>query len=388
MNNKPAKKQNLLNQTKVSVEAQTYSISEITAEYKKLNENLVAALDQLEIIFDAEYLDSSDIEMFIELNITFKELAINTDELKTHGGSIFESILETVFEESLEKAKKLFGFEDTNFWFIKLDSYNKLIIKIGVEVSFTLKFIKRLFNTLITIARLCDFSQDEISERFENLNDAETMSFFDFEETVKKASKIADLRDRLNYYHSEIAEKELYSVQYNDDSFVLELCENFTYKCNRAIEITENHLNKSSKHKLEIPVKPIETNQALTNQVTAINMQTGTIQSNEVEFSPETAAKTNTEFTTSRQVLAMYYLLNEIDHKSVNQVDRTEKARFIEFLTGKNYDNIYKTLSKPFKGLDTKNPKAILKDLEYVSSHFEKLGLQSIVTKIKNDMEN
>ncbi len=380
MNNKPAKKQILLNQNKVSVEPQTYSISEITAEYKKLNENLVIALDQLDLIFETEYLDSSDIEMFIELNITFKELAINADELKTHGESIFESILETVFEESLEKAKKLFGYEDTNFWFIKLDSYNKLIIKIGVEVSFMLKFIKRLFNTLVTIAQLCNLNENDDLGRFDAFNDADIISFFDFEETVKEASKIADLRERLNYYHSEIAEKELYCVQYNDDSFVLALCKSFTHKCNRAIEITENHLNKSTKYTQKTQAEPMAIIQPIET-----NTQSENNPAIETELPPETTAKGNPAFTTSRQVLAIYYLLNEIDRKGINQVDKTEKAKFIEFLTGKNYNNIYKALSNPFKGLDRKNPKSFLNDMEYVSNHFEKLGLQSIVQKINAD---
>jgi hypothetical protein len=388
MENKPATKQNPSMQSEQQIEQQSYSISEITAKYKKLNEDLVDALDQLNMIFNVELLDSSDIKIFKKLNITFKKLQINEDELNTHGESIFTQIIETVFEESIDKAKELFSFNDPDFWYIKLDVYNKLIIKIGVEVSFTLKFLNELFNSLITIASLSECVLDDESDRFNAYNDADTMNYFDFEETVKKAIKIIDLQDRLNFYHSEIAEKELYGVQYNEDSFVLEMCTDFTHRCNRAIEITENLLNKSTKHKLETPVKPIEINQWQANQASEINTQAGNNETSEVELLSETTGKPNTEFTTSRQVLAMYYLLNEIDHKSVNNIDRTEKARFIEFLTGKNYDNIYKTLSKPFKGLDSKNPKTILKDMEYVTNHFEKLGLQSIVTKIKNDMEN
>jgi hypothetical protein len=382
-------KNNLLstNQTNTAAIAKAYTISEITEKYKKLNEDLVFALDQFDIIFENEYLDSSDIKIFIELDITFEELTINAEEIRTHGELIYTSILETVFEESLDKAKKLFGFNDSDFWYIKLESYNKLIIKIGVEVSFVLKFLNKLFNTLRIITQLCDLSENNELERFEKFDFADTMNYFDFDEIVKKANKITDLQDRLNFYHNEIAEKELHAVQYNEDSFVLDMCTEFTHKCNRAIEITENLLCKSTIHKHETPVKLLNNGQLHTNIPDESNMQPGSNQSNETEFSPETIAKQNPAFTTSRQVLAIYYLLNEIDHKGINQIDKTNKAKFIEFLTGKNYNNIYKTLSNPFKGLDKKNPKSFLNDVEYIKMHFENLGLKSIVQKINADTQ-
>lgn len=94
----------------------------------------------------------------------------------------------------------------------------------------------------------------------------------------------------------------------------------------------------------------------------------------------------NKEFTTKRQVLAMYYLLNEFDSKT-RQIDRTVKARFIEFLTGKNYDSIYKTLSDPLKGLDYTKNASTKDDVEYVCNQFNKLGLNEISKKIKDDMK-
>lgn len=373
------------NQTNTAEIKQTYSISEITARYKELNENLVTALDQLDIIFDTEYMDSSDIKIFTELDITFEELIINADEIRTHGELIYSSILETVFEESLDKAKKLFGFNDSDYWYTKLESYNKLIIKIGVEVSLVLNFLNKLFTTLRIIILQCDLSENDELDGFDTFNDADTMYYFDFDKIVKKANKIIDLQERLNFYHNEIAEKNLYAVQYNEDSFVVEMCTDFTHRCNRAIEITENLLCKSTIHKHDTPVKLLNNGQLHTNTPDESNMQTGSNQSNETEFSPETIAKQNISFTTSRQVLAIYYLLNEIDHKGINQIDKTNKAKFIEFLTGKNYNNIYKTLSNPFKGLDKKNPKSFLNDVEYIKMHFENLGLKSIIQKINAD---
>lgn len=93
----------------------------------------------------------------------------------------------------------------------------------------------------------------------------------------------------------------------------------------------------------------------------------------------------NIDFTTKRQVLAIYYLLNEVDKKT-NLIDRTIRARFIEFLTGKNYDAIYDKLSEPHKGLDNNNNKNAISDMKYVKEHFNKLGLINIVEQISKDM--
>jgi len=95
---------------------------------------------------------------------------------------------------------------------------------------------------------------------------------------------------------------------------------------------------------------------------------------NEVE-----ATKRNPEFTTARQVLAIHYLLKCLE---VRNVDKTVIARFIEFLTGKNYDSIYKKVREPLKLKDTE----VRKDLEFVKAYFMKLGLSEAVRMIDNEM--
>jgi transcription initiation factor TFIIIB Brf1 subunit/transcription initiation factor TFIIB len=84
-------------------------------------------------------------------------------------------------------------------------------------------------------------------------------------------------------------------------------------------------------------------------------------------------------FTTARQVLAVHYLLK---YANVKNIDRTEIARFIQFLTGKNFDNIYKKLQSPFK----LNDKYLKEDLRYVKDYFERLGMQEIVKMINNEI--
>ena len=74
-------------------------------------------------------------------------------------------------------------------------------------------------------------------------------------------------------------------------------------------------------------------------------------------------------------------------HRRAPNLDRKARITSEDCLAaGKNYDSIYKTLSNPHKGLDSNNPQNALKDMEYIKSHFEKLGLPSIAQKITNDM--
>jgi hypothetical protein len=85
------------------------------------------------------------------------------------------------------------------------------------------------------------------------------------------------------------------------------------------------------------------------------------------------------EFTTARQVLAVHYLLK---YSNVKNVDKTEIARFIQFLTGKNFDNIYKKLQNPFKT----NDKSLKEDLRFVREYFERLGMSEVVKMINNEL--
>ncbi|MBI5542187.1 MAG: hypothetical protein HY951_19175 [Bacteroidia bacterium] len=87
----------------------------------------------------------------------------------------------------------------------------------------------------------------------------------------------------------------------------------------------------------------------------------------------------NTDFTTARQVLAVHYLFKFMQ---VKNVDKTEIARFIQFLTGKNFDNIYKKLQNPLKI----NDKSAKEDLRFVREYFERLGMIEVVKIINNEL--
>lgn len=92
------------------------------------------------------------------------------------------------------------------------------------------------------------------------------------------------------------------------------------------------------------------------------------------------------EFTTARQVLAIHYLL---EYCKVPNIDNTAKARFIQFLTGRESGasnikdtTIYKKVRKPFS---TDN-KTLNEDLNFIRKYFEDLGLSEIAKAITNEI--
>ena len=93
----------------------------------------------------------------------------------------------------------------------------------------------------------------------------------------------------------------------------------------------------------------------------------------------EDSNEKNKEFTTARQVLAIHYLLK---YCQVKNVDDIEKARFVNFLTCKNLDNIYKKVQSPLGGAN----KYVAEDLKYVRGYFERLKMKEIVKMINNEL--
>ena len=80
----------------------------------------------------------------------------------------------------------------------------------------------------------------------------------------------------------------------------------------------------------------------------------------------------------------MYYLLNELDNKIFSR-NKAEIARFIQLLTGKNYDNIYKRTINPLKDPSERTSAKYQSDIKFLKEIFHKLGLDNIVRKIEND---
>lgn len=83
-----------------------------------------------------------------------------------------------------------------------------------------------------------------------------------------------------------------------------------------------------------------------------------------------------------QQTLILNYLLNTLSGNFYNKVAR---ARFIEKITEKSFDNIKKVVQNP---LDSKDAAYLIKDLLVVKNEFEKLELTNLAEKIDIDIES
>ncbi len=95
----------------------------------------------------------------------------------------------------------------------------------------------------------------------------------------------------------------------------------------------------------------------------------------------------NPEFTLSRQVLAIHYLLKQ---SGIDNIDKTNIARFVQFLTNREVNaksisdtRIYKTVRNPFS---TSN-KTLIADLQFVRKQFEDLQMPEITQLITKEID-
>lgn len=309
----------------------------IINEYKSLNESFIQAMDFILDMVSRKELTDADFQTIHQLDFKYQKWEINSRDAMNMDKGIFTTILHGTLSETFEKSLLFFGNVDAHKWNLKQDEYNTFFIKLGgVHFRNMIQVVDKLYSNLKEL--YFDYKRND--NRFDR--------YFNFEEYTEKADEIVDLDDRKKFFIQAMHDcKKLCSSKTYFDNYGND-CMTFISKCKNAIEIINSEL--------EI-----------------------------IPNSPSEETFKNKDFTTKRQVLALHYLLNEVGCKT-GSVDRTVQARFIEFMTGKNYDKIYKILSEPFKGLEnTKNTSAI-EDMEYIKNQFDKLGLKIITNKITGDM--
>lgn len=96
----------------------------------------------------------------------------------------------------------------------------------------------------------------------------------------------------------------------------------------------------------------------------------------------EPVSETVNEFTLRRQVLVMYYI--DKAYQLSSGADRTNLARLVELLTGKNYKNIYDYVRNPFP---EKTSNRLVNDLKYIREYFVKLRNEQIIALIDKDIQ-
>ena len=337
-----------------------YTISEAANEYKIMNDELTKGFQLFINIYKTKSVNMTDYNTLETLNLEFKELSINQNEVKLHGYYIGSEIIRSIFSDLITQAIELYETDDSDKWKSIRDEGNKIIIKNGIAVSEMLALHKKLFSSLVSINSAGRF----YSFKLENSDEV----YLSAGSILRNAESITDSQKKVEFIDEHKRKLELLTLNYNENHGDYESDKADIKKLNQAIEI------------LTRPIPVVQVSNSAVNPEEELNKPELTV-INELENGK------NKEFTTSRQVLVVYYLLNTFDRTAYSQTDRTVVARFIEFLTGKNYDNIYDTLSNPLKGLDNRNKKKFMKDIEYIKNHFSNLGLQSVIEQIKNDIK-
>lgn len=352
------------------------SILEIKMRYKKLNQNLVEAMERIDDIISRKCFDQNDRKFLNNRDCSFVQYELNQSDIDIYGEDLMYNLMVMLFDDAIFKSQTFFNSQNSSDWSLQIYYFKKEILIIDEDTRDLIKTLNILHESMNEIFRLLDLENmeeigfDEIEEA-ENIEVIEEMFYsnrFNFLIIYENAEKKPDLIAKRNYYYNAIAEKKMLCLKLGHNYETHKAYLDFSNKCLNAINIIDELIRNTNQPEINISI-PINS--------TAENTEVKEV---------ESTAK-NPEFTTNRQVLALYYMLHTLD-KATHSIDRTVKARFIQFLTNKNEDNIYKILADPFKGFNNKtNKKTIIKDLEYIKTHFEALGLKNIVNQITAEMK-
>ncbi|MBK3518244.1 hypothetical protein [Carboxylicivirga marina] len=102
----------------------------------------------------------------------------------------------------------------------------------------------------------------------------------------------------------------------------------------------------------------------------------------------QNTVKATNQGTTKQVALAFYYLreAKRFPRSASNTVD----AKFIQFLSGRDYGEVRKRLGQPDKRGDDKSgraTKALIKDLEIVKEQLQEVGFIEGINLVKEDIE-
>ncbi|MEI6767161.1 MAG: hypothetical protein WCM76_16140 [Bacteroidota bacterium] len=267
------------------------------------------------------------------------KLTENLDQFYTETSQRHYNLLFSTYKRRLDKAS------DKAYTHSEFQTYAKAMLIFRFEESYRAPALEHFMHDL-KVGKELSLSIKKLRKNFKPKYD--TISY-DFEEIIEPFE--IDGKSEDNKREQVKPEKPIFDLnEYSDKDLVRIFAEYMAYR--RFFEFLE-----SEDLKYSLVEKKSETTPSLMT-------------------ASEGAIK---DSTTARQVLAVHYLLK---YANVKNIDKTEIARFIQFLTGKNFDNIYKRLQNPFKI----NEKALNEDLRFVRNYFERLEMSEVVKMINNEL--
>lgn len=336
------------------VKSDGYTIQEVMKEYRLVNDGFLAVMDRLLVIFYKEEVSQDDICYLSSIEYYYHNRELTRKDIRSFQVDVFKNILEATLSDTIEKAYEFFG-NSIELWDVKANKYRSLAFKISD------KYFK---NLIWHVDRLLSNLKELYADYYNEKN--KFKDWFTFSDILAEAQDdYSDLVERKKFINKVIIDckefclkEEFFQVNKNDE---LE----FIQKCQQLIELTDLQLQNGM-----LPTSNESNVVILKSEVENVNSDSNSI--------PET------DITLNRQFMAVYYLLNEVD-KDVFARNKSEIARFIQLLTGKSYDNIYKLTKNPVKDPAERTSKKYQSDIMFVKESFLKLGLNKIAQQIEND---
>jgi len=350
-------------------DAEYYSAEDILQEYRYLNKGFVNVMEILLYIFDKMEVSEDEISYLRSIEFYYEKRNIFREGSQHHYDEyIFKNILETAFSGTMNKAKVFFG-HSLDDWDSKAERYRVLAVKISDQYfNILIGYINDLLDDMKRLYR--DFYSGN------NIFD----DWFSFSDVLDSIPGL-DLEEQRVMVTRTMAECKEFCLMDGYSTVKKEQEEEFIDKCQKLVDLIDFQskngisINPTDAEIEEWQKEPEERNiaQSQTQEQTQIHTQ-------EQDHQPIP----ETDITLNRQFLALYYMLNELDNKTFSR-NKAEIARFIQLLTGKNFDNIYKRTINPLKDPSERTSTKYQSDIKFLKEIFHKLGLDTIVSKIEND---
>ena len=367
-------------------QSDSYTVREILQEYHFLNNEFMFAMDLLMYIFDRMEVGQTDIYNLDSTEYYYEKRKVKHEDSNLYEDYIFRDILQSAFQGTVNKAKEFFGYS-VDDWEGRAERYRSLAVKISD------KYFKNLIRHIDSLL----FDLKELFHDF--YKDYNVFSdWFSFSDVLDSLPGL-DLVEQRDLVTRTMAKCKEYCIKDGYKTVKKEQEDEYIEKCRRMVDLIDFQekngisINPTYAEIEEWEKEPEERNvaqrqiqiQEQSQEQRQIQIQEQSQEHNQ-EHNQEQDYKPvpETDITLNRQFLALYYMLNELDNKAFSR-NKSEIARFIQMLTGKNYDNIYKRTKNPLKDPSERTSAKYQSDIQFVKDCFRNLGLVGIVRKIEND---
>jgi len=313
---------------------------------QKINDSFSEVLNRLVEITKSNQITPNDVNLFKSIDLMYNNYELTPDTCLQAGKDIKKHLFLAAIEPFIIQLKMFYGVDEISLiGNKKLNEMIVLFFKINLDAEFLVDFTTEF--TFISGVILKDYNQ-WFRKQPNSFDDK-----FWFEDLYFKSEDLNTTSEKLQHFKNEIIAAQEWLLIDSENDSDKQQADIFIDKCNRAIEFIQikNQLSpkviESTVDELLLPLP-------------------------------------DTDITLNRQFLALYYLLNEVDKEAFAR-NKSEIARFIQLLTGKSYENIYKLTKNPVKDPVERTSKKYQSDIKFVKESFLKLGLNKIAQQIEND---